>query len=66
MKNKRSDFHKKIFTELLNESDPIEYAASEYRSTEMYLDELNVPIKINDKTLSLVGRIKYLIGEIKK
>jgi len=42
---------------LLNEADPIEHAASEYRCASLYLDNLGIPLHESGRPLSLVGRI---------
>jgi hypothetical protein len=46
---------------LLNEADPIEYAASEYRCAMKYLDDIGAPHAGAEGTLSLVGRIMAAI-----
>lgn len=45
---------------LLDEANPVEYAAKEYLCAMQYLDDIGKPRKdaITGRTLSLVGRIK--------
>lgn len=45
---------------LLNEANPVEYAAKEYLCAMQYLDDIGKPRKdsATGRTLSLVGRIK--------
>ena len=50
-------FDRTVFNALLNEADPIEHAASEYRCASLYLDDLGIPHDKDQQPLSLVGRI---------
>ena len=51
---------KYLIGQLLNEADPIEFAASEYRCAMSRLDSVDVPTEKDGQTLSLVGRISEL------
>jgi len=47
---------------LLNEADPIEHAASEYRCAMKWLDDIDAPTHLEGNKLSLVGRIMEAIN----
>ncbi len=53
-----------MFNRPMNIADPVEFAAEEYECAMMKLDTLQVPKELHGRTLSIVGRISYLAGEI--
>jgi hypothetical protein len=52
--------HEDIENALLNEADPIEFAASEYRCAMKVLDDLGIPEELDTNRLSLVGRLSLM------
>ena len=49
---------------LLDITDPIQFGAEEYWCAMKCLDDLGIPRKNGDNTLSIVGRIKYLTDDV--
>jgi hypothetical protein len=54
-----------VFDALLNEANPVEWAAQEFRCATLYLDSLEIPYFIDNQALSLVGRIQLAMNSMK-